>query len=89
MSDPYPLYTAHSKGELAMQFLKCKVNSVKANIATGELTIAFSMNINDGVMEAAESLALYVDKDAGKVELRVLPDQPPLKGLDMKIKNFN
>ena len=64
-----------------MEFPQCKVKSVKADIAAGELKIAFSLAINDENMEAAEALALYVDKDDGKVELRIIPQQPPLKGL--------
>jgi len=64
-----------------MEFLQCKPTGVKADIASGELKLTFSVKLNDENMEAAEALALYVDKDDGKVELRIIPQQPPLKGL--------
>jgi hypothetical protein len=63
-----------------MEFPGCKVKSVKADIANGELTISFGMTLNDDSLAAAEALGLYVDKDAGKVEVRVIPNQPPLFG---------
>jgi hypothetical protein len=65
-----------------MEFPNCKAKSVKADIANGDLTITFRMKINDDIMEAAEALGLYVGKDAGEVEVRVIPRQPPLKGLE-------
>ena len=65
-----------------MEFPNCKAKSVKADIANGELTIAFRMVINDDNMEAAEALGLYVGKDAGELEVRIIPRQPPLKGLE-------
>jgi hypothetical protein len=65
-----------------MKFPQCKVKSVKADIANGNLTIAFSMAINDANMETAEALGLYVGKkDGGEVELRIIPQQIPLKGI--------
>ena len=64
-----------------MEFKQCEVKSVKANIANGDMTISFKMAINDDNMETAEALALYVGKDASNVEVRVIPDQPSLKGM--------
>ena len=61
-----------------MEFPYCKVKSVKADIANGDLTISFKMAINDVNMETAEALGLYVDKDQGEVELRIIPRQTPL-----------
>lgn len=68
-----------------MEFLQCKVKSVKADIVAGEITIAFTLKLNDDSLESAEALSLYVDKDQGKVEVRVIPDQPPLKGLTITV----
>lgn len=65
-----------------MEFPYCKVKTVKADIANGDLTVSFSMKLNDDTLAAAEALGLYVDKDAGEVELRVIPRQLPLKGLE-------
>jgi hypothetical protein len=62
-----------------MKFPKCKVKSVKANIATGEIGISFVMNFNAASLEAAEALSQYVDVDRGKVEVQVIPDQLPLQ----------
>ncbi|TRZ51170.1 hypothetical protein D4S03_05525 [bacterium] len=64
-----------------MKFQQCKVKSIKADIANGELTISFGMAIDDDSMETAERLAIYVGKDASKVEVRVVPQQPPLVGM--------
>ena len=61
-----------------MEFPSCKVKSVRADIANGEITIAFSMAFNDQALEAAEALSQYADKDMGKVEVRIIPQQPPL-----------
>jgi ribosomal protein L16/L10AE len=65
-----------------MEFPQCKVKSVKADIVAGEISIAFTLKLNDDSLEAAEALSMYVDKDQGKVEVRVIPDQPLLKGLE-------
>jgi hypothetical protein len=64
-----------------MEFPHCQVKSVKADIAAGEIRIAFSLALNDDSMETAQALSMYVDKDRGKVEVRVIPEQLPLKGL--------
>ena len=64
-----------------MEFPTCKAKSVRADIVNGDLTISFRMAINDQNMEVAEALAVYCDKDAGELELRIIPRQPPLKGL--------
>jgi hypothetical protein len=61
-----------------MNFLKCKVEGVKADLATGKIKLSFSVAYNDDNMTEAEALAFYVDKDGGDVELRILPDQPAL-----------
>lgn len=63
-----------------MEFTQCKVKSVKADIANGEIKISFSMAFNDENMETAEALGLYVGKDAGMVEVRIIPQQPALIG---------
>jgi hypothetical protein len=65
-----------------MDFPNCKVKSVKADIANGQLTIVFRMKLIDENMDNAVALSLYADKDAGEVEVRVVPRQMPLKGLD-------
>ncbi len=61
-----------------MEFPQCTVKSVKADIAIGELILTFKVKINDDSMEEAVALAYYVDKDQGKVELRIIPEQPSL-----------
>jgi ABC-type amino acid transport system permease subunit len=47
-----------------MEFPSTTVTSVKANFATKRITIAFSMAINEGSMENADTLAQYTGKDA-------------------------
>jgi hypothetical protein len=65
-----------------MEFLKWKAKSVRADIANGELTISFSMAINDDNLEAAYVLGAYLSmKDGGEVEVRIIPRQLPLKGM--------
>jgi hypothetical protein len=52
-----------------------KAKSVKADIAKKEITISFVADMNDENMAIADELAFFVDKDAGDVELKVLPRQ--------------
>jgi hypothetical protein len=61
-----------------MEFPSATVTSVKANFATKRITIAFTLAINEDSMEAAEELADYTEKDAGKVDLVFTPRQLPL-----------
>jgi len=64
-----------------MNFPNAKVKSVKADIAAGEIRISFSLPLNEDNLEAASRLALFVEKDAGKVEVSVVPNQPFIPGL--------
>jgi len=61
-----------------MEFPSTTVTSVKANFATKRISIAFSMAINEGSMENADTLAQYTGKDAGPVDLVITPRRLPL-----------
>jgi hypothetical protein len=65
-----------------MIFPYCRVTGVKADIANGEIKLTFSAVLNDENMENAERLGLYASKDAGKIELRIIPQQPGLPTLN-------
>jgi hypothetical protein len=67
-----------------MEFPSVKVKGVKANFAAGEINLTFSAPLNDELLEMAEQLAVYAGKDMGYVELRIIPQQPPLVGVEMK-----
>jgi len=61
-----------------MDFPSVKVTSVKANFATDQITITFTLTANEGSMDAADKLAEYAKKDAGPVDLVITPRQLPL-----------
>jgi len=61
-----------------MEFPSVQVITVKADIAGRQIKVAFQMALNEQNMEAAEALARYSDKDAGMVELRIIPRQPEI-----------
>lgn len=67
-----------------MEFMGCKVTGVKADFADSEIKLTFSLPLNDESQDAAYSLAQYVEKDAGKVDLSIIPCQPNLPGLEVK-----
>jgi hypothetical protein len=61
-----------------MEFPNARVKSVRADIGSGEITISFSLALNDDSLEAAKELAFYDDKDQGQVGVTVIPQQPAL-----------
>jgi hypothetical protein len=61
-----------------MEFHKCKVKSIRADIANGEITISFGLSIDSKSLAIAAELANYADKNAGHVEVQVTPQQLPL-----------
>jgi spore maturation protein SpmB len=61
-----------------MEFPQAKVKSIKADLVNKEITISFTVSLNDDSQAAAENLSQYVDKDMGKVEVRVIPQQLPM-----------
>jgi hypothetical protein len=63
-----------------MEFPNAKVSAVKANFVTGVISFTIQVAISDEMQSSAEDLAHYVDKDAGKVEVRIIPQQPALIG---------
>ena len=58
-----------------MEFPLCNATSVKADIAKGEIKVTFSMALSADNMTIAEELSLYVDKNGGEMELRIIPKQ--------------
>ena len=64
-----------------MEFPQAKVKSIRADLVNKEITISFTVGLNEESQRAAEDLSQYVDKDMGKVEVRIIPQQLPLKGL--------
>lgn len=64
-----------------MKFTKCQVKTARLNMATSEITISFSMDYNEPNLETAVALSQYIDEKRGKVEVQVIPDQPPLQEL--------
>lgn len=65
-----------------MKFTDAKIKSVKADLAKGEITISFSVDLEQN-QEDAEELAECADKKAGSVEIEINPRQMKLK---MEIK---
>lgn len=61
-----------------MDITFCKVTAVKADFASGTLKFSFETKLNEAALAEAEALAMYVDKDAGRVEVRIIPQQLPL-----------
>jgi len=55
-----------------------KAKSVKADLAKKEISISFTMPMNDENTETANELSQYVGKDAGHVELSITPRQIPM-----------
>jgi hypothetical protein len=60
-----------------MKFSFANVRSVKADVANGVITIAFTVPMID--LGTAEDVAKYCDKDAGKVAVEIVPMQLPMK----------
>ena len=54
-----------------MEFNAAAVKSIKANLASKEISITFSIALNDENMLAAEILAVYTEKNAGKVDVTI------------------
>lgn len=61
-----------------MKFSKCKIKSIRADIANGELTVSFGLSLSADVLEVAADLSKYADKDAGHVDVEIYPQQLPL-----------
>ena len=57
-----------------MKFI-AKTKAVRVDLAKKEIAISFVVDMTDEEMATADELADYVDKDAGQVELTVLPRQ--------------
>ncbi len=57
-----------------MEFL-AYVKGVKADIGKKELTLTFTVHMDEESMASAEELAIFSGEDAGAVELRVMPYQ--------------
>jgi hypothetical protein len=52
-----------------------KAKAVKADLAKQEITFTFVADMNDENIATASELAYFVDKDAGDVEIKILPRQ--------------
>jgi hypothetical protein len=61
-----------------MEFPNAEVKAITAKIGSGVITLAFEVKLDEVSLETAQALAVYADKDHGKVELRIIPQQPPL-----------
>ena len=61
-----------------MKFSKCKIKSIRADIANGELTVSFGLLVSSETLKLAAQLANYADKDAGHVDVEIIPQQLPL-----------
>lgn len=57
-----------------MEFL-AYVKGIKADVAKKEVTISFTVTMDEESMATAEELAHFVGGDAGAVELKVMPYQ--------------
>lgn len=57
-----------------MEFL-AYAKSVKADVGKHELTISFTVHMDEESMATAEELSHFTGEDAGAVELKVLPYQ--------------
>lgn len=57
-----------------MNFL-AYAKSVKADLAKKELTLTFTVHMDEESNATAEELAQFTGEDAGAVELRVMPYQ--------------
>jgi len=64
-----------------MEFPFIKIKAVKANYATRRGSITPDFPISDESEAAAEELAAYIGKDGSLVEVRFIPQQPPLLSL--------
>ena len=58
-----------------MTQFRAYLKGIKADIAKKELTITFTVSLDEESLSNAEELAPYADSDAGAVELNVLPYQ--------------
>ncbi len=56
-----------------MIFKSAKVTNISTNVIKGEIKISFSVKIDE--LNAAEELAGYADKDAGRLTLDIYPHQ--------------
>lgn len=57
-----------------MEFLSY-VKGIKADVAKKEMTLTFTVHMDEQSLATAEELAQYVGEDAGAVELRIMPYQ--------------
>jgi hypothetical protein len=60
-----------------MDFL-ARVKAVRADVGRQELTLVFSVRLDEESLDAAQELAQFLDKDAGDVEIKISPRQIPL-----------
>lgn len=51
------------------------VKSVKADVGKRELTLSFTVSLDEENLAAAQELAFYANPDAGAIDLKVLPRQ--------------
>ncbi len=65
-----------------MKFQCMQVKSIKADIAAGEMTIAFVGVLNEETLDMAEQLKAFANKDGPAVSLDVHRYQPPLPMFD-------
>jgi hypothetical protein len=67
-----------------MEFKNVEVKSVKANIGNKELTLTFALALDEASLAEAQELAVYDDKEHGRVDLTIVPKMPPLIPVNSK-----
>ncbi len=71
-----------------MLFQTANIKSVKADLAKGEITVSFVVDIDQENMETAHALAVFADNDAGDVEVTIHPRQLRLNLSDMTVEGI-
>lgn len=71
-----------------MNLKNVKPTGIKANLASKEIQITLVASMTEENMEAAEGLAMYLDREAPRGTIEYIPQQPGLflKGVKAEMK---
>jgi hypothetical protein len=67
-----------------MNLKNVKPTGIKANLASREIQITLIASMTEENMEAADALAVYLDREAPRGTLEFIPQQPGLFLKDIK-----
>jgi hypothetical protein len=71
-----------------MNIKHVKPTGIKANLATKEIQITLIASMTEENMDAADGLAMYMEKDSPRGSMEFIPQQPELflRGNKAKLK---